>query len=962
MMGAVVKRRCCWGLLSVLFVISSYAAELSQPFMALYSTTNATQSEVAWSTQPGIRYVLQECTNLDSNNWVTVAGYPSEADALAQQHVTELDHAGRFFRVQVLDEQPPEIEESYPAEGDFGVGRFSSISIELADATGIDENSIGLTLGTNEIFTLSSSEISWSNNVLTLDLGGDTALGGYGVTQTVALAVADTLGNTTNYVWSFELEVEIDAATNLFVFGSPDAQRSGQRLSGLSAAVAARFGGPVRMSAAASEWEFHTVTSNEVVLSYTTNAPAFEVDQLLANLAPAHESEIFYRRVLSLSDNTASNLLTLRTEDVLIGEIMENGSFTLGVEDAVFLEFDTNGTLVAATDVNETIDLPVMGADFSGTSLWSDGSLDLSLSEACFTLSPKLKVSLETEDMVVERFEAKLSGDLNIACVPQLTLSDSYSKSVEKELWSKSYWYWAWAGYVPVGVELDASVTAKAEIAIEAEATLSAGFRQTGELWAGGSYVRTESPTTEMDRGFALDPFEVVPFTYTLDGSAGASVWLVPQIDCLLYGAAGIYVNTDPHLSISGSASFVNNELTEAAWLLGAYADVNVGLSLIGDLDEDLPSLSFNIFTKEWGDSYEAETAALEILTQPISQSAAYGDSVTLSVQADGGSGSYSYEWLQDGKELPGETAALLALSLVDDGYEGDYTVQITSGSETVVSDAATLNVVTSGGTGITSGMVKIPGGTNSGTNPLGDGESYYSYYLETYSLTVDTFYMDRTEVTKAQWDTVYSWAVANGYSFDNAGSGKGSSHPVHTVNWYDCVKWCNARSQMAGWTPCYTVSGSTYKTGQSSPDCDLDAGGYRLPTSDEWEYAARGGLSGRRFPWGDTINHSRANYRANGSACSYDTSSYTTYTYHPSYDDGGYPYTSPAGSFSANGYGLYDMAGNVWEWCNTASGSYRHVLGGGWYGHAGNARCGYAYRRYPDLVDDFIGFRSVCR
>ncbi len=239
--------------------------------------------------------------------------------------------------------------------------------------------------------------------------------------------------------------------------------------------------------------------------------------------------------------------------------------------------------------------------------------------------------------------------------------------------------------------------------------------------------------------------------------------------------------------------------------------------------------------------------------------------------------------------------------------------------------------------------MVQIPAGINSGTDPD----------FGVYSLTVSSFFMDRTEVTKAQWDTVYNWAVTNGYSFENAGLGKASNHPVHTVNWYDCVKWCNARSQLEGKTPCYNLS---------TWSCDFNANGYRLPTNTEWEYAARGSLSGKRFPWGDTINHNYANYSANGSAYSYDTSPYTSYTFHPSYEVGDEPYTSPVGSFSSNGYGLYDMSGNVWEWCNTASGSSRYIRGGGWYSFAGYARCGYEAWISPDDEYDGFGFRAVCR
>ncbi len=276
-------------------------------------------------------------------------------------------------------------------------------------------------------------------------------------------------------------------------------------------------------------------------------------------------------------------------------------------------------------------------------------------------------------------------------------------------------------------------------------------------------------------------------------------------------------------------------------------------------------------------------------------------------------------------------------------------------------------------------GMVLIPAGAFTILDTLdGMGNA-----LPT-NVTVSAFYMDVNLVSWSQWQSVYYWATNRGYGFVNAGAGKAANHPVQTVDWYDVVKWSNARSEQAGKVPVYyTDAGLTavYKTGEVTVYANWSANGYRLPTEAEWEKAARGGLSGQRFPWGNVINQNLANYYGATGSYSYDLG---PNEYNAIGSVGGTsPATSPVGSFAPNGYGLNDMAGNVLEWCWDwyagpvyPSGSpylggtdprgpvgplsNRVLRGGSWGSLASNARCASRLNSDPVNADFNFGFRCV--
>jgi len=297
--------------------------------------------------------------------------------------------------------------------------------------------------------------------------------------------------------------------------------------------------------------------------------------------------------------------------------------------------------------------------------------------------------------------------------------------------------------------------------------------------------------------------------------------------------------------------------------------------------------------------------------------------------------------------------------------------------------------------------MAFIPGGTFAMGDSFSEG---VSDERPVHTVTLDLFYMGKYEIANQQYcqflnsalsqslitvtsGVVYKAGSGTTYPYCDTStsisysqisysgglfsvrskSGRSMSYdPMVQVSWYGAAAYCNWRSQQEAKEQCYNLSAWS---------CDFSKNGYRLATEAEWEYAARGGLAGRRFPWGDTITHSWANYRSS-SSYSYDTS--PTRGDHPTWNDGVQPYTSPAGSFAYNGYGLYDMAGNVSEWCNdwysssyysssptsnptgSTSGTKRVLRGGAWNILARHARVAARAHDSPGTCYVNFGFRVV--
>ncbi len=230
------------------------------------------------------------------------------------------------------------------------------------------------------------------------------------------------------------------------------------------------------------------------------------------------------------------------------------------------------------------------------------------------------------------------------------------------------------------------------------------------------------------------------------------------------------------------------------------------------------------------------------------------------------------------------------------------------------------------------------------------------------HTVRLDGFRMSSTEVTFAQYD---AFARATGRDLpDDEGWGRGE-RPVINVSWYDAVAYANWLSEQDGLEPAYRISGTNVSWEQS-------ASGWRLPTEAEWEYAARGGQEARDTTYAGTSSDSALDQYANIADRN------TDFNWSDDSLNDGYEYTAPVGSFRANELGLYDMSGNVWEWCwdwydsdyyedspannatGPASGSYRVRRGGSWGIGATGTRVASRDGSSPGPSYYGIGFRLV--
>jgi formylglycine-generating enzyme required for sulfatase activity len=229
-------------------------------------------------------------------------------------------------------------------------------------------------------------------------------------------------------------------------------------------------------------------------------------------------------------------------------------------------------------------------------------------------------------------------------------------------------------------------------------------------------------------------------------------------------------------------------------------------------------------------------------------------------------------------------------------------------------------------------GMVTVQGGTLRTSNTLN-------------GTVVASFQIGKYEVRWDEWQEVRTWALANGYGNFTTGNRSAADHPVRNVNWYDAVKYCNARSEREGLVPVYSVNGTIYRTGNFIPTANSSSNGYRLPTEAEWEWAARGGVLSQGYIY-------------SGSSILTHVGWFTDNSGGASVNLFGGKGTWPVGQKAANELGLHDMSGNVSEWCWTIINNACQIRGGGWFSEDHNAAVNSQFNQEPFSLNNNYGFR----
>lgn len=617
-----------------------------------------------WQAIPGQTYRVMATTNLLDQPWQDAVPGGLVAGSVIGAYTEPLPARAAFFRVQKEDTNPPEIESLIPVADAIAVQSNATVSITVTDETGIDTNSIVLTVAEWEDMTLASPYLAYDNG--TIVFTPPDVLGQAGETITNVLTVADTLGHTRNdHTWTFQLARPADVDDDFLPLTAPP---QGQGIQTLAAGVPEtriRTLANVHPLDATAEYHIVSVSSNAVVFSYQGDPPAMPEGKRLVSFDAAHP---FYRRATSNLVDGAQSQITVWTVDIPLTDLASEGSLS----SSAFMPADPAPLGIQVTSSGLNLLHVEFGDDLSGTVLFEDDGLKLHLPQASWGFVGDVDVAFDLSFAELRSLDASAKGTLTLDLSPEALFYQAVNGDGEFPLVQPvTKVFGAMAGPVPVwvevimelnaGYEYSASVSGVVNTRVHAEKELTFYVKLRQNQWTHG----VENPPIVLESD---------PIYWQLEGTANAKVYVQPKLTVLVYSLAGLWADVRPYAEFDGEY-----QLSPVEYDLGLYLGMastlgiesRIWYSAWGDKPE---WQLFNSKWPVWSSSFPSSEAPI-FLNSLAHQAVVQGSTLVLSAHATGVP-TPSYRWYFNGARIVGAVGPQYTITGVQQGHEGAYTVQ----------------------------------------------------------------------------------------------------------------------------------------------------------------------------------------------------------------------------------------------------------------------------------------------
>ncbi|MFC1694264.1 SUMF1/EgtB/PvdO family nonheme iron enzyme, partial [Candidatus Latescibacterota bacterium] len=693
-----------------------------------------------------------------------------------------------------------------------------------------------------------------------------------------------------------------------------------------------------------------TVAENEIVFTFTGKEPEVETGDVLVS----GEGDGYLRKVKTVTVD--GNTVTVETEQATLTDVIEEGK----IDTTITLDFGVEqlekgiGVMKAAKGVTTKAG----GIDLSGVELFSgtvgNTSGSLTITAGSIDFKPDVTLVNEIDESTNKYFKASLTGtldfdfDIEASVAGELALQDSLSLITYRHVAVQMI------GWLPVVEVFKYDLVAGYYIDAEAQGTFTTGFKHTRKIEVGGEY--TNSTWSEI---WEVTPEQPVftPRTSKFKAEAGVTVhvYVKPVVSVRLYDVAGPYIDLRPYLEFDGEVG------EQYAW---SY-EVSGGITSV--LGFDVSVLGAGIANKSWyllsvekvfDSNYEKHPSTYTLTGRVLEDgSGLYNVAVIIKYGDDNyfvttdSNGSYILRSLSPGTYT-------ITPFMSDYTFNPSSTSITISGSDVTVADITAIpstytltGRVLEDGSGLYGVAVNIKGGDVNYTVTTDSNGSYilrslspgtytitpfmsdYTFNPSSTSITISgsdvtvaditvaqpdvepleitfvsihagtfqmgqtnisepvhtvtlsAFEISETEITQAQYESIVG---------SNPSKWKSDTLPVESINWYNAITFCNMLSDSEGLERCY----------DGYAECDFTKDGYRLPTEAEWEYACRAGTTTNYYTGNSSSDLAMAGW----------------------YEENSGSQTHPVGQKEPNAWGLYDMHGNVFEWCNDWYSKYTSV------------------------------------